>query len=448
MNHVTNRRIVALPVVILLCALLGISGCDRHEKDVPKQAILSELDLWVHTDRSESLALIQDQVARFNATHSRIRVKLISVPKGTYNAQINAAIRTGTLPDIIELDGPMLYNIVERNALVRLDKILTETTRKDMLPAVFEQGMYQGRVYSLATTSDSMVLYARRDAIEGAGFQLPDANNGWPVETFEQLLGVVKSRGEFSAAVDLGLGQNSERLTRVFTPLLVSAAGGLIDAQNPLEMEGVLNSRANRAVIRRVQQWVNNGMVDLESDGVAFAQQRVAFSIDSLAKYRGYRKQFGDDLVVLPLPDFGNGSIREQRGWSWGMTTSCEDSQAAMRFLEFLFLADEVLLAAEANSTLPATRSALEQYGEFSGTPSLQGLITAQKGGAVVSQAKSPLYPEISKAFKRALIHISNGAEVSASLDQAVGEVEAGRQKYEAMLARLLQQEEKIIDTK
>lgn len=441
MNNVIRN---ALNLFFLLCALF-ISGCDRHEGAVTKKEVLSKLDVWVHTDRPEALALLQDQVARFNAAHNRIRVSLISVPRGTYHAQINAALRTGTLPDIIEIDGPMLYNFVERNALIKLDKILTETTRRDILPAVFEQGMYQGRVYSLATTSDSMVTYARRSAIESAGFQLPDVNGNWPVDEFERLLGAIKSGGEFAAAIDLGFGQNSERLTRVFSPLLLSGGGALIDERKPLELTGVLNSRSNGAVIRRVQEWIDHGYIDKNSDGIAFAQQRVALTIESLNKYQSYRAQFGADLVVLPLPDFGNGSVREQRGWGWGLTVSCEDKQAAMRFLEYLFLSDEVLHTAEANGLVPATFSALERSGGFSGTPppSLQGLIAAYKAGAVVSQAKSPLYPEISKAFRKALILISNGADVNASLDQAASEVEVGRQKYQKMLIRLLRQEGK-----
>ena len=175
----TNQNLTRFITVtlFLICLLLMLAGCDRQEKVVSKQSILSELNVWVHTGNKEMLLLRKDQVARFNARHSRIKITLISIPKGTYGAQISAATRTGTLPDIIELDGPSLASFVTRGALMKLDKILTTTTRQDILPSVFEQGMYQGRVYSVSETTNSFVLYARKSFLTLAGYRIPSDSN-------------------------------------------------------------------------------------------------------------------------------------------------------------------------------------------------------------------------------------------------------------------------------
>ncbi len=423
--------------VLVICLLLLMSGCDRQTDIVTNNAILSELNVWVHTGNKESLLLIQDQVSRFNASHNRIRLSLTSVPKGTYLTQINAAILTGTLPDIIELDGPYLYNFAERDVLIKLDKILTETTHNDILPTVFQQGMYEGRLYSLAATSNSIVMYARKSAIQAAGYRLPEATeNAWSVAEFEQLLELVIKNRSFSAALDLGINHQNEWLTRVLLPMLLSAGGGMIDEQSPTAGNGVLNSRINAAVLSRVQRWIKNSYVDKNLDNEAFIRGRVAFSWAGLEKYDAYKGQFGDDLVVVPLPDFGRGSVRVQRGWGWSITNSCEDTQAAMRFLEFLFQPEEVLLAAKANAILPATYSALARYEAFNGMPSLVGLIEEYKQGTLYSQSKSPLYSVISDAFQKAFIRIRNGAETGSSLDTAIKVVERGRQKFESELER------------
>jgi len=422
--------------LVVVCALL-LNGCDRQDEVVNKRAILSELNVWVHTDNQTALQLIQDQVARFNAVHNRIRVTLISVPKGSYQAQINAAIRTGTLPDIIELDGPFLYHLAERGTLIKLDKILTETTQQDILPAVFQQGMYQGRFYSLPTTTNSIVLYARKSALQAANARIPEARkDAWSLSEFELLLESLTKNDDYVAAIDFGLNRKNEWLSSAFYPLLLSAGGGMINGHSPGVSKGVLNSRVNTAMLKRFQRWVSNGYVDNNHDDNAFMGGRVPFSWAGLEKYERYKSKFGDDLVVVPLPDFGHGSRHVQRAWGWGLTRNCVDTQAAMRFLEFLLQPDEVLLSAKANVALPATVSGLARFDTFDSAPFIAALIDDQLNGNVESQLKSPLYPVISGAFQQALARIYDGDDVTVALDKAVQLVEVGRQRFETELKK------------
>ncbi len=432
---IKNRSLSGLLVCSLLVTSISwlLVGCDRQEKVVSKKSIISELDVWVHTGDKNALLLLQDQVARFNAIHSRIEITLISVPKGTYNAQIDAAIRTDTLPDIIELNSAYLANFAERGALIKLDKFLTETTRLDILPAAFKQGMYHGRLYSLATVSNSPVMYARKSALLAVGYRIPVVSEeAWNIEEFEGLLEQLVKKGDYSAAVDLSLNQKKESLTRMFHPILLSGGGVMLDEQPPYKNSAVLNSAQNRAVLGRIQRWINDGYVDGNVDGQAFLNARVALSWGGLEKYRRYKETFGDDLVVVPLPDFGAGSRRTQHVWGWGVTRTCEDTQAAMRFLEFLLQPDEVLLAAKANAVLPATFSALARFDFLNDKLSLSEVVEEQKNGTIFSQLKSPLYPVMSDAFHKALIRIKNGASVDVSLSSAVHMIDEGLNKFES----------------
>ena len=40
--------------------------------------------------------------------------------------------------------------------------------------------------------------------------------------------------------------------------------------------------------------------------------------------YPGYKEAFGDDLVVLPMPDFGQGAVAGMGSWAWAMSSQCE----------------------------------------------------------------------------------------------------------------------------
>ncbi len=425
--------------LFVMCLLLALAGCDREEIVVSKQSIISELDVWVHTGNKEMLLLRKDQVARFNARHSRINITIISIPKGTYGAQIAAATRTGTLPDIVELDGPSLASFAARGALMKLDKILTTTTRQDILPAVFEQGMYQGRLYSVAETSNSHLLYARRSLLESVGYRIPaDLSDAWSLDEFEALLTLILKHDDYPSAIDIGLNNLDKSLTATLYPMLLSAGGAVIDEHAPYQIEGVLNSARNIAFLTRVQRWVEQDYIDNNSDHKAFSDGRVALAWAGLDKYASYKAQFGDDLIVVPLPDFGFGSQYVQQSWGWGLTRNCEDTQAAMRFLEFLFLPEEVKLAAQASGILPGTHSALADYDVVSDSPLITSLINAHQRGEISSQLKSPLYPVIDNVFQKAFIRIENGASVASALATAVVVADQQRQKLEAELTEII----------
>jgi len=424
--------------LFVMYLLLALTGCDRQEKGVSKQAILSELDVWVHTGNKEVLVLRKNQVARFNARHSRIKVTLISIPRGTYGAQMNAATRTGTLPDIVELDGPSLASFADRDILMKLDKILTTTTRQDILPAVFEQGVFRGRVYSVADISNSSVLYARRSLLKSIGYRIPaSSSEAWSLSEFETLLGLIQKHADYSTGADLGLNNQDESLAATLYPMLLSAGGAMIDEQVPYQIDGVLNSPRNAAFLTRVQRWVEQGYIDKNSDHKAFSDGRVALAWAGLDKRSSYKAQFGDDLIVVPLPDFGFGSQYVQKAWGWGLTRNCEDSQAAMRFLEFLLLPEEVLLAAQASGGLPGTYSALASYVAVSDSSLISSLVNAHQRGEVSSQLKSPLYPAIENVFQKAFVRIRNGAPVIPSLEMAISAIDQQRKKFEPDLAEI-----------
>lgn len=427
-----SKKIYPLITCILFVMCLLLAGCDQQEKVVSKQAILSELDVWVHTGNKAALLLRQDQVARFNARHSRIKVTLVSIPKGTYDAQVDAAIRTGTLPDIIELDGPSIPSFASRGALMKLDKILTTTTREDILPAVLEQGMYQGRIYSVAETSHVSVLYARKSLLDVTRYRIPtDSSDAWGLPEFEALLNSALKHDDYAAAIDIGLNNLEQSFAKTIYPMLLSAGGGLVDEHSPYQADGVLNSARNIDFLKRIQGWIDKGYVDKNSDHKAFINGRVAFSWAGLDKYSAYKNKFGDDLVVVPLPDFGFGSQYVQHAWGWGLTRNCVDTQASMRFLEFLFQPEEVYLAAQASGGVPGTYSGITDFDAFDGMPSITPLIDAHKSGRVVSQLKSPFYPVTSDAFQRAFVRIKNDALIEPALMDAVTLIDQQRKKSE-----------------
>jgi multiple sugar transport system substrate-binding protein len=116
---------------------------------------------------------MQEQVARFNTSQDRIHVQLTIIPEGTYNSQVQAAALAGDLPDLLEFDGPYLYNYVWQGHLQPLDDLLSEELRNDLLPTILEQGTYNNHLYSIGTFDSGLGLFARRSKLAAAEVRIP-----------------------------------------------------------------------------------------------------------------------------------------------------------------------------------------------------------------------------------------------------------------------------------
>jgi multiple sugar transport system substrate-binding protein len=128
----------------------------------------------------------------------------------------------------------------------------------------------------------------------------------------------------------------------------------------------------------------------------------------------------GDDLVLLPMPKFGDKAVTGMGSWNWGITSASEHPEAAWKFLEYLIDPDQILRMTDANGAVPARKSALaksELYGE--GGP-LNIFVQQLEGGVAVPRPITPAYPTITEAFAQAVQDIVLGADVQAELDKAV----------------------------
>jgi len=404
--------------MLLLGILAGfMTGCD--DDSGTSRSLYTELEVWVHSGQAAERRTLQEQVTRFNNSQQKIRVNAVILPEGTYNAQVQAAALADDLPDILEFDGPFLYNYVWQKKLIPLDKLITDGTLNDLLPSIVHQGMYEGRIYAIGSYDSGLALYARRSRLEAVGVRIPHSpDEAWTVDEFDELLSRLAQDDADGAVLDLQLNQRGEWYTYAFSPALQSAGGDLIERPGYRRASGVLNGPASVAAMKRIQHWIGSGRVDGNLDDSAFTAGRVALSWAGHWQYPRYHKAAGDDLILLPLPDFGKGPRTAQGSWAWGITSNCRDAQAAIHFLEFLLGTNEVLAMANANGAVPGTRSAIARSPLYRPGGPLH-LLVEQLETIAVPRPQTPAYPVITSAFQQAFEDIRNGGDVQAALDRA-----------------------------
>jgi multiple sugar transport system substrate-binding protein len=169
-----------------------------------------------------------------------------------------------------------------------------------------------------------------------------------------------------------------------------------------------------------LQDWFSACYVDPNLDDAAFVSGRVALSWAGHWEYARYAAALSDDLLLLPLPDLGQGSRTGQGSWVWGITEGSDHPQAGARWLEFLLQPAEVLAMATANGAVPATQTAVDRSALYGKDGPLRLFTRQLRGGLSVPRPQTPAYPVITSAFQQAFRDIRNGADVQATLDAAV----------------------------
>ncbi|GBC60797.1 ABC transporter substrate-binding protein [Desulfonema ishimotonii] len=384
------------------------------------------LSVWAHAGQEPERKVTEDLIRRFNIRQNGIQARLTLLPEGSYNAQVQAAALARDLPDVLEFDGPFVYSYVWQGHLAALGEFLSEDTKQNLIPSVLAQATYRGKLYAIGMFDSGLGLYGRRSLLEQAGVRIPASPaDAWTADEFEGVLKALARHDPDGAVLDLKLNYRGEWFTYAFSPALRSGGGDLIDRRTFGTARGILNGPEAVAVMGRFQDWiVRKKYVDPNVDDHAFTGGRVALSWVGHWEYDRYAAAFGDDLVLLPLPDFGKGSKTGQGSWNWGVTARCKHPEAAVRFIEFLLEDVPVLAMAGANSAIPATRSAIARSEKYQPDGPLRLFVTQLTGGYAVPRPRTPAYPAITSVFQQAFNDIRNGADVRTVLDRAAADID------------------------
>jgi multiple sugar transport system substrate-binding protein len=354
-----------------------------------------------------------------------VEVDLTMIPEGQYTDQVNSAAASGDLPALLDFDGPNLANLAWSGNLVPIEDCISDELRDATLPSLIQQGTYADRLYSVGSFDSGLGLYAYRSALEEVGATIPtSADEAWSAEEFEGVLRDLQEAGyEHPLDTKFWYGSQGEWFSYAFDPIIWSAGGDVIDRSDYQTAEGQLNSPEVVEAMTTFQTWVSDGLIDKDAaDDSNFLTQKSPISWVGHWMYAPYLEAAGDDLVVLPLPDFGTGSKTGMGSWAWGMTPSAEDPDAAWAVIEHL-MSDEVIAEiTTANGAVPGTESAIEASDLYAPGGPLELFVQQLQAApdVAVPRPVTPAYPTITTTMTTTIDDIVQGADVQGALDQAV----------------------------
>ena len=417
----TTRTVAALALV----SALAMSACARAGEDPGEESGdgPTQVTLWTHSAGNPAELEVYNQImADFNGSQDDYEIVSESFPQGAYNDAIVAAAASGDLPCLLDMDGPIVPNWAWAGYIQPLE--LPAEVTDALLPTAI--GEWDGKIYSAGYWDAALAIFARKSVLEANDIRIPTADEPWTKDEFDAALRTLKAAG-YDTPIDIGAEDTGEWWPYAYSPMLQSFGGDLINRDTFLTADGALNGPEAVAWGEWFQGLFKEGLAsntgtigneEFNRDEVALSYTGVWNALDSL-------DAVGDDLLILPPPDLGNGPKIGGGSWQWGIASSCSGKalEGARAYLEYSFNSDYVAAFADKQIVIPATEEGTEKSEYFKADGVLRPFTELTQ--FAVLRPESPAYAVISTTFQTAAMDIMNGADVQETLDQAVRDIDA-----------------------
>ncbi len=381
----------------------------------------TEITMWRHiSDKQNELETYRGLIADFNESQDAYEMIWEELPQESYSDSINAAAMAGELPCIIDVDGPNVPNYAWSGYLISLDDYVGDELMEDLIPSAL--GTYKGELYSIGQFDAGVAIYASMSALEEVGARMPTVAEPWTQEEFEALLAAFAETGSYDYPIDMGTSNQSDGWWMYFySPVLQSFGGDLIDRDSYLSAADILNGE-DAVQWGDWWRWLfgESGYANPNMpDDQGLIQGTVPMVYHGSWAYPQYSEGLGDDLVIVPVPVWGDEKpVVGGASWQWGITSSCEHPDAAWEFFEFMMDPGYVAELAVATGNIPARRSAAPDVPDYAEDGPMRVFLDEKEW--VVMRPETPAFPIITSEFGNAAREIANGAPVQETLDNAV----------------------------
>lgn len=417
--------VVAVAGIGLAACSSGSSGSGGSSEAATEGAATGTISVWAHQGQESEVAALQAAVAGFNGSQSDVKAELKLIPEADYTKSITAA-SASELPDVLEMDGPTVASLVYNKKIQQVSGFVSPDTVSNQTDSIKVQNTVDNGLYAISQFNAGLGLAGNKAMLDAAGVKYPTSiDDAWTADEFTAALTALAAKAPGGKSLDIkeNYGLTSEWGTFGFSPIVWSAGGNLLQDG---KAEGVLNSPDAVAAMKQFQSW--KPFIDPNTNDDAFTSGNVALSWFGHWMYPDYSKALGANLVVMPLPKWGDGVKTGQGSWTWGVSANTTSGPAAGKFLDYLASDASVTAMTTANGAPPATTTAFaasplykeggplnlltQQLAKSCGTTPSQDCVA-------VSRPVTAGYPVVTKSFSEALDAIYKGTDPQAALDAA-----------------------------
>lgn len=329
-----NKKLITLLLVLATLLMTSVTMMAQSSD------ITLEFSQWWEPElpAGEFRALMDE----FEAQNPGIKVELLSGPYSATRDQIVAGAATGTMADVVGLDGAWVNDFVRQGSLADLTQLMSDAGFDDSELAA--QIQLNGSTYMIPVVNFVYPVFVNLDLLEAAGVE-----------------GLPSTRSEFAAAAS-ALTNPDNNVYGWVLPLSMEQPNGIQNdvmswvwaSGGSMMQDGMPNLVGNEDVISAVEfikglyegGLIAPGAFSLrEQDKVEeFTNGRVGMMISSLAHINLIRErnpELNFAITALPAADGYDGPRGlPYASWGIGVAENSEHKAEAWKLVEFLMSAD------------------------------------------------------------------------------------------------------------
>ncbi|MBO9541836.1 extracellular solute-binding protein [bacterium] len=274
-----SRRVSSVLMASALTLVLSVAGCDR-------QTSRTTLTLW-HAWGGVELAGLKETLSSFRDAHPEVEVVALQVPSDKLQDKYLRSTAANGGPDLVLGATDWVGKFAQSEVILPLDQVVSSRDLSRYLPVALDALRYEGRLYALPESLETLALYYNKRLVTGA-----------PPTTVQDLFTLANSRDYWQG--DYLLAYNTQFF---FTAgYLFGMGGGLFGPKGDVSLAGPgaehwLGLLRDLKRHPRIAAKSDYG----RADGL-FRDGKAAMTINGPWALGGYRQVLGDALGVAPLP--------------------------------------------------------------------------------------------------------------------------------------------------
>ncbi|MCK6065859.1 MULTISPECIES: ABC transporter substrate-binding protein [Microbacterium] len=407
----TRSRYLRMGGAVATIASLAVvaAGCSNSASD-PDSPIVWEMWGGQESDIKNS----EDQLRIAQEENPDLKVDLSMSPYDGYFTKLTAGMSSQQLSCILTMNGQNMADYHEAfSPLSKEDLAVAGIDESEFTANSFDLMRVDGELYGIPWDVAAMLVYVNEDALAQAGQTVPALD--WTFDDFDALATSMTGGDIYPFAVDTGdLQWQTLPIARAGTQPVTEDY--TLDLTNPdylasAEWYASLVDTGAAAPVPSAAESVWG------SD--QFTSQRAAMVVEGTWNALNFlNNDAGFETVFLPVPAGPEGSLAILLGSGYGISSTCENREAALKVLGSLVGEAAQDSIAESGRSLPARLSSQEIYYESIPEPARTEIRAAFEASFAGAQnwRTAPDWQQMVSALQPELISVFNGQKTMTSL--------------------------------
>ena len=334
----------------------------------------------------------------------------------------------GDMPDAVVADYLMIPNYYEAGLVQNLDDYIAQDQDylNDELPSIKSECTYNGHTISVAQFDAGLCFWANKSMLEKAGVRIPTSyKDAWTKEEFEDALKKLKDSG---VEWPLYVRQNKPS-TEYYTwmPFVASFGGDYMNRETGLT-KGTLNGENKIAAFDYLKSLFDQGYCDPNCDYEdSFQKGENALVLYGHSKYETFKEALGDDLILVPLPDMGNGVYTCSGSTVMIMMTGAKEKGndvATWAVLDEAINKENIKMVVNSNGAVPARSSVMDAIDDYKEGGRLYLYREQLEAGISFMRPYTPAHMTIYNEMSNVFSDIYAGADPRQELNDAASSID------------------------